>query len=280
MKLITKTAAAVGLLMLILGQNALAEREQSYFSARSRTACQSSDPAFTAWYFGQTQEVPLVHQVLGPARDQGQTLQCYALAAADMITAHTKIRVSGEQVAHLYYQKSFAGTLQKIFGNNKGGFIASALAATKNQGLCAEFEPVILSKDPDQKSDIKFCESPAVHMKSLSVSGQPSQGLSSGHQLFEELDRVLNRKTIVGIAYRAQDIYPSFQAPFYNSFANHANVIVARHWSNSTSTCDYVIRNTWGESCTQSNSSSCHKGYYSVSEELINKSLQKIDYIK
>ena len=275
-----RSALALGL-VLGIGSQAMAQRDfdPSYFTARSQAQCQNSDPEFTAWFFNKSQSTPRIHQILGPVRDQGHTSQCYALAAADLISAHTKVRVSGAQVAHLYYRKSLSGTLQKLFGNNQGGFIASAIGAVEGQKICVEDIPVTLTQDPNPQYAGEFCSNPSYQAKSFSVRGQPTQGLHVGHQLFPLMDQLLNKKTIVGVSYRAQDIFAGFQVSAFNTFANHASTIVARQWNSHTNTCDYVIRNSWGEGCTQSYGL-CNRGYYSISEALIDKAAQKIDYIK
>lgn len=275
-----KKAALILSVLLGLGQSALAqESQETYLVERNQSNCRSSDPGFSAWFFNQTSQVPRIHQILGPVRDQGQTLQCYALAAADMITAYANVRISGEQVAHLYYQKSFAGSFQRFFGNNQGGFIASAMGSTHGQGLCAENTPVTLAQDPDQRSERSFCQTPAINIRSLPVRGQTTNGVGRGHQLFPAMDRQLNKNKIVGASYRAQDIFVGFQVSAFNSFANHASTIVAKHWNPQTQSCDYVIRNTWGEGCRRAKGF-CNRGYYSVSEKLIDQALQKIDYTK
>lgn len=248
-------------------------------SERNQATCQDSNPEFTAWFFGQTSQISQIQQILGPPRDQGQTKQCYALAAADLLTVHKKLRVSGEQVAHLYYKKSLVGTLQSLFGNNAGGFISSAISATKGQNLCVENNPVVLKEDPNLNSQKYFCQLPSVRIGRLSVSNHNTQGLYVGHQLFSAMDEVLNKKQIVGISYRAQDIFPGFSVSSFNSFANHASTVVARQWNARTLSCDYVIRNTWGESCSSSYGT-CKDGYYSVSEKLIDRAVQTVDYIR
>jgi hypothetical protein len=182
-------------------------------------------------------------------------------------------------VAHLYYQKSFTGSLQRLFGNNAGGFIASAVGSTDGQALCAENTPRILARDPDQRGELSFCQTPAIKISSIPLRGQATNGLGKGHQLFQTLDEQLNKHNIVGISYRVQDVFPGFQISGFNSFANHANTIVARHWNSRSQTCDYVIRNTWGENCTNSKGL-CNRGYYSISEGLIDQALQKIDFFK
>lgn len=273
-------ALALGLLLGICNQ-AFAQRDfdQTYFAPRNQANCQNSDPEFTAWFMNETNQVPRIHQILGPVRNQGYTAQCYALAAADLITASTKVRVSGAQVAHLYYKKSFTGTIQKLFGNNQGGFIASAIGAVEGQNVCVEETPATLVEDPNPQHSGVFCNNNSVQMKSFAVRGMPASGLHAGHQLFPLMDQLLNKKTIVGISYRAQDIFAGFQISGFNSFANHASTVVARQWNKHTRTCDYVIRNSWGEGCTQS-LGLCNRGYYSIAEELIDKAAQKVDYIK
>lgn len=270
---------AMGLL-LGLTQLAFAQQpEEPEFMQRNQANCRNSDPEFTAWFFNQTANVPQIHQVLGPARNQGQTGQCYAMAAADMITAQTKIRVSGTQIAHLYYQKSFTGTIQRMFGNNAGGFIASAISAAEGQDLCAENTPVTLAADPNPNSQVSYCERPALHLEHLSVKGQPTHGVGVGHQLFNLMDQALNRRIIVGVSYRAQDIFPGFQISAFNSMANHASTVVARQWNPRSATCDYVIRNSWGEACGSSYGI-CNRGYYSVPESYMDRALQNINFIK
>lgn len=278
-----KTCTFILFALIGLSQIASAQEypgmDQTYFTERSQGNCQNSDPEFTAWFFHRTQAVPRILQILGPVRDQGSTGQCYALTVADMITASTHVRVSGGQVAYLYYQKSLTGTLQRLFGNNEGGFVASAIKATEGQGLCEERIPVVLAQDPDSNSTNNFCEEKAIQIPRFSIYSQPTSGLEMGRQLFSRMDEALNKKKIVGISYRAQDVFPWVKVPFYNSFANHANTVVARQWNPKTLTCDYVIRNTWGERCRPSEGL-CYKGYYSVPEKFIDKALQKIDYIK
>jgi hypothetical protein len=281
MKMIKSSVLALGLLFG-LTQQALAEQESGiddYMIERTQASCQNSDPEFTAWFFNQTENVPQIHQILGPVRDQGRTGQCYALAASDMITSQIHVRVSGAQVAHLYYQKSFTGTVQRLFGNNAGGFIGSAIGAAEGQSLCAENTPVTLAEDPNPNAQENFCNNPEAQIKNLSVRTQTTHGVGIGHQLFSVMDQSLNRKKIVGVAYRAQDIFTGFQISAFNSYANHASTVVARQWNPRSSTCDYIIRNSWGEGCAPS-LALCNRGYYSVPEVLMDKALQAVSYFK
>lgn len=276
----TRRSAFALVTILSFSLHSYSQENETYFSERRQSACQNSDPEFTAWFFGQTRELPRIMQILGPVRDQGPSGQCYALTAADLITAKTGVRVSGEQVAYLYYKNSTIGRLQSFFGSNDGGFTATAIGATEGQGLCAEYNPVVLRGDPNQNWPGQYCSAPVIRINRLRTKGLNTQGLSAGHQLFPVLDEQLDRKNIVAINYRAQYLYPAnVQVSAFNSFANHANSIIARQWNSRSGTCDYVIRNTWGEKCVYS-PAMCVRGYYSVPEKLINEALQNIDYIK
>lgn len=279
MKLLTKTYFFL-LIFAAFTLKAQAQffNEDSYFSERSKSECTNSDPELTSWYFNNTTELPKVLQRLGPIRDQGATGQCYAMTAADLISEKWGKRVSSKQVAHLYYQKSIAGGIQKIFGSNQGGHVGSALRASQNQKLCIEPQDVPLITDPDLKSNPKFCENPEFKIPSFSV-GNESTAYAKGHVLFKQMDTILNKKKIVGASYLAQIVFPYFQVSVLNSFANHASTIVARQWNPHTQSCDYVIRNSWGSRCYNS-VGNCKLGYYSIAEKYLDQAIQKIDWIK
>ena len=72
-----------------------------------------------------------------------------------------------------------------------------------------------------------------------------------GHSADRFLDEALEKGKIANIEYNA-DIFDSLvtTTPVLN-FSNHVSTIVARRWNATTETCEYQLKNSWGQHETQ-----------------------------
>ena len=72
------------------------------------------------------------------------------------------------------------------------------------------------------------------------------QKIALGHNADKHLDEALEKGKLATIEYNA-DIFDSIvtKTPVVN-FANHVSTVMARRWNESTETCEYQIKNSWG----------------------------------
>jgi hypothetical protein len=259
---------------------ALAAESVDSFTPRTQEQCANSNPAMTGWYFGSDVGAPApIEEEVGPIRNQTPTPWCFAFATADILSQYLKIRVSASEMAKVFYGSTFEGGLVKgILGGSAGGDILPILQTLQRKSVCRESDfPAALSL-----RDLKNarCSADSVPVGSLSIK-YLGANLGAAFKIFPGLDQALDAGKLVGVQYKAEKVfhlkYRSFLSRLQSNFASdHASTIVARQWNPERKTCDYVIRNSWGNQCYTAD---CKAGYYSVSEATMNKSLQTATYI-
>lgn len=98
---------------------------------------------------------------------------------------------------------------------------------------------------------------------------------------FQGLNEGLNNGRIVGITYRTDSFT---KEPSNDGKDVHASSIVSRKWNKVKKTCEYEIRNSWGPECENSykedSSISCNEGYVWVTDDLLQKMVQQVNYLK
>jgi hypothetical protein len=96
----------------------------------------------------------------------------------------------------------------------------------------------------------------------------------------QDINRQLNRKNIVGLAYQASVLVDPQVNVDINSA--HLSVLVGRRWNNNQ--CEYLIRNSWGTGCGAYQKSPVFKkrcegdGHVWIPESVMKKSMIGISY--
>ncbi|MCF8059656.1 MAG: hypothetical protein K9K67_10190 [Bacteriovoracaceae bacterium] len=91
---------------------------------------------------------------------------------------------------------------------------------------------------------MEACRENRVHVDGRAVQIQSHEAGEGG--LVGLIDQQLNNGGISGINYHV-DLIGSTAPP--GGFSLHASSIVGRRWSEDARSCQYLIRNSWGESC-------------------------------
>ncbi len=90
------------------------------------------------------------------------------------------------------------------------------------------------------------------------------------------VDEQLNKNNIVGISYYASIL----REPMSEVSGGHGSSIVARRFNKSTNSCDYLVRNSWGEGCSSySDDYDCEKGHVWIPRNQIAKGVFNVTYI-
>ena len=255
--------------------------EKYVFQARDESNCSDLNIEMSEWYkkrqSGVRVEAPL-NEKIGRVRNQGSIGWCFAYAAADMLSHGSGYNISAAQIAKNYLNKS---KVAWIWGGAEGGLIDDAIDLSLKIPLCDEggFSSIGLNIESANK---KICENPVAVFSEYKTKKQVSTGLNAGGSTFQFLDNILAKGKIAGIHYNANKFFKGEKSNIRNSWANHASTIVARFYNRTTSTCNYLIRNSWGSSCTMLNNPkvTCFDGYYAAPEEVLNDSLNEVIELK
>lgn len=93
--------------------------------------------------------------------------------------------------------------------------------------------------------------------------------------LMSRMDQKLNSGSILGISYHASTIKDRYDS----STGNHASLVVARRFNEDTGSCEYLIRNSWGNGCySYDDELDCEQGNIWLPEEYMRQTLRGISY--
>lgn len=99
-------------------------------------------------------------------------------------------------------------------------------------------------------------------------------------KLYPTIDEQLEKGNILGIAYNAGMLKNSDDGGF---FMNHASSIVGRRFNEETMSCEYLLRNSWGTSCSgYSEDYECKNGHIWINEEAFKQknSIFEVEYVE
>lgn len=100
--------------------------------------------------------------------------------------------------------------------------------------------------------------------------------LTRAKHLVEDIDDQLNSENIVGISYYASLL----ENPYGSKSGGHASSVVARRFNESSGSCEYLIRNSWGDGCNYYSSRyECENGQIWIPQEYLERMLFEITYI-
>jgi len=147
--------------------------------------------------------------------------------------------------------ESFGNSIQDVFGNISVRDIANIMTSSHQLGLLNGLKELSCKKRV------------AIEGKVLDL---PQQGR------IDSIDSHLESGGIVGIDYQ-------INALGLNSGANqtvglHASTVVGRRWHEESGKCEYLIRNSWGESCVHyQNPDRCENGNIWVDRDSLKNNL-------
>ncbi len=103
--------------------------------------------------------------------------------------------------------------------------------------------------------------------------------------LIKEIHEELQNQNMVAISYYTRIFYEIGSAA-YNKAGLHASSIVGRKWNETTRSCDFKLRNSWGKRCDSytnpnlKNKCELDSGYVWVPDTLLQNSISDIVYYK
>lgn len=247
---------------------------------------------------------------MGPVRDQGSMGWCYANTTADLIGYHFNIQltepVSAIQIALAYNYRwqdnplDEAGFVDKalmtalappllggaIIGSLDRGFCPASLiekAFIPPDGplhLKSNLNRILKQKNILEASENSNAVDYLLRVSNFLCKGSRVYNKSQKLQiisrydgdLMNEVDAALNQDNIVGITYKSGFLVQAVGQ-------SHASTIIGRRWKKSQ--CQYLIRNSWGNNCTQYSKyvDQCIDGNVWVAENHIKANLDNIVYI-
>jgi len=94
------------------------------------------------------------------------------------------------------------------------------------------------------------------------------------------IDKQLNEGNIVGIHYKADFLFDYHKTGW---LPNHASSIVGRRFNQETQSCEYLLRNSWGKSCSPYSSYyECKDGHVWIAEQFFQYSdtIKQVIYLE
>lgn len=131
----------------------------------------------------------------------------------------------------------------------------------------------------------QFCQSrirPTVDLKYGNINNEDvhlqSHVLSS--QQFQRMLAVLEKNQPVGLSLIMDDIFELGGGDEIRKNARHTMTLVGRRPNKETSSCEYILRNSWGPECYKDYKVKCEDGNLYVDEKIMRKSVVSADFIE
>lgn len=316
--------------LIARGQKAMTDRKESCtnIELREEIVCDDSE------------KTEFIHAVTGKpfqacgVRDQNNVGWCYAVAAAELVSAEEGRCYSTAAFAIAYNEAGVLSSARKKLYDyddtkkevvEEGGFISFSLESAQKHPVCLECDlplrdfkiatvpekyrsylgllrwiresateamdaPAFVEKHyTDIKQFFPKLEKPeiieildesrdgsAVHALFMATleSGEKISSdykvsrflnmFSASHkdrsEMIELMDRWLQLGKVVGLSYNAYYLKYDFPSKHLGQ-GGHASTVVARRFNDESGSCEYLVRNSWGDSCDGYNSSlDCEKG--------------------
>lgn len=117
------------------------------------------------------------------------------------------------------------------------------------------------------------CKQGRIHMKDITLKSSSSDDLDH----FQVIDEQLNNNNIVGISYYSSVL----TNPYAEPDGPHASSLLARRFNEESLSCEYLLRNSWGEGCGRyTDGYECDNGHVWVPRNQIDKGVFDVVYIK
>ncbi len=98
--------------------------------------------------------------------------------------------------------------------------------------------------------------------------------------IFKRIHSQLDLGRIIGLDYDSR-ILENAQNQSIKISSLHTSSIIGRRWNNETNTCQYLIRNSWGDKCERYDQSlECQEGNLWLNESMVFKNMTSIVYMK
>ena len=123
----------------------------------------------------------------------------------------------------------------------------------------------------------KACK-PRISLKGVEVEyTSPSFFKGDTTEVFNQIDKQLNRKNILALAYNATFLYDRNS----KKRGGHASTIVGRRFNKSNGECEYLVRNSWGRGCSSYDPYyTCEAGNIWLPKSVVSKGVINVSFIK
>ena len=122
----------------------------------------------------------------------------------------------------------------------------------------------------------KGCKSRVVKDKNVKLVAKAANNYNEKLLLFSEIDKQLESKNVVSATLVGELLV---DRDTVSSNINHAMLVVGRRFNSQTKHCEYLLRNSWGKSCSYYDHF-CDKGHLWISKADLNRNIYKITYIE
>lgn len=103
---------------------------------------------------------------------------------------------------------------------------------------------------------------------------------TNNDKIFPTIDDQLNKGNIVGMLYRSEVLFGYDKSAV---FPNHVSTIVGRRFNEQSNSCEYLIRNIWGKTCSPySEDYECKNGHVWIPEDALKykNTIHEVQYIE
>lgn len=103
--------------------------------------------------------------------------------------------------------------------------------------------------------------------------------MGNGHRFFPQIDKLLDKNEPVAVTYNPTHFRVDENAPpgSRNTDDLHVSLIVGREFRDGK--CQYLLRNTWGPSCS-GYKRPCERGHFWMTEEDVNSHVSQLEYME
>lgn len=122
----------------------------------------------------------------------------------------------------------------------------------------------------------KVCH-PRLSLKEVEVEYTSPSFFGDTTNVFDQIDRQLNSKNILALSYNENLLFNRSAQKFYP----HASTIVGRRFNKKNGECEYLVRNSKGQSCGSYDSYyDCEAGNVWVPKSVLSKGVINVSFIK
>lgn len=180
--------------------------------------------------------------------------------------------------------KDLVGQTEKLKAEVKNNPPCSLESRLSSSPLAADLKKFLPALEVAQFATQNWNELIASACKTkIKLSPQDMIKSGRGPNYIADIDNQLNDKNICGISYSLNILVDR------NDMEQHASVVIGRRWNETIQQCEYLIRNSWGNSCRfktrddlycDKNNDGSDNGHFWVGEDRLKKSLSGTTYIE
>ncbi|MCP4915232.1 MAG: hypothetical protein GY909_19080 [Oligoflexia bacterium] len=109
----------------------------------------------------------------------------------------------------------------------------------------------------------------------ISLSYESDDMFTSTNSMMNTINNKLNSGDVLGLSYWATVLSDKHDT----SSGGHASLIVARKFNATTGSCDYMVRNSWGSTCSNYDDAyDCEDGNIWIPEEYLRRAMKGVTY--